>query len=190
MGNEARSSEDVTHPEFARRPGWATLALAVAVLAASTLGKEDAEHFGLYMHCAPVEVHVLGFPDEEADAIGLTKDSVELAVRSRLRAARLYKSKNDSNQASVTGFDVRAHLWVSVVLTKSASVVRIEMRKSVHDIMSQMMSEATTWSRASLGFHGKDPSRIRGVLAEHMDHFVDAYLRVNEAACKAKDGAR
>ena len=153
------------------------MALAVAVLAASTLGEDDAERFRLFADCAPVGIYVVGFPDEHAAAIGLTKESVELAAQSRLRAARLYSTFDKS----------RVDLWIAVHLTEYAAVVSVEFKKRVIDTESWTEGYVRTWSAEVFGTHGDNSSGVQGKLSELMDRFIDAYLRVNEAACKAKE---
>lgn len=179
MKEREQASMGVHGSRFLRRPRW-TLAL-VTLLAASTPGEEadypDAgyiDRFRLHGDCAPMGFYVIGFPDDELTALGLTKDSVEVLVRSRLRAARLYDT--DDTEAH--------HLFIAVgAVGPAAFSVSVEFRKPVYDYASESLGPATTWDRAFFGTHGRDPSYIRESLSQLMDIFLDGYLRVNEDAC-------
>jgi len=129
------------------------------------------DRFRLYTACSPVELLVT-VEGETDDVRGLTEQSIEIAVRSRLRSARIYTDDG-------LGMYIHAHIIVAG-LAFSASV---DLRKELSDPFSGEWMFATTWGSSSTGTHGRDAQYLRGVLSEHVDRFIDDYLRVNEAAC-------
>ena len=103
-------------------------------------------------------------------------DSCNNAVESRLRSARLYDSADDD--------DVDPRLYVNVFVSGSASVIRLDYQKYVHDPASGLTSRTTTWHTGGCGTHGGDAAFILSNISGYMDEFLVEYLRVNEAACK------
>ena len=114
-------------------------------------------------------------PDDAA-AIGLTEDAIEVAVRSRLRAARLYSEDYHETAWS--------HLYVNVNVVDSAFGIGVEYRKDVKDLATTLELPATTWDRGSAGTHGQNPNFILSNVVQYADAFIDEYLRVNADACK------
>ena len=112
---------------------------------------------------------------EDATTIGLTKDSIEVAVRSRLRAARLYTE--DYAEAAWSS------LYAKVSVVGPAYSTALEYWKVVRDLATGLELQATTWDIGSTGTHGRDSSYILATVAENADKFIDEYLRVNEDAC-------
>lgn len=154
-----------------------TVAL-VLTLAAPTSGegtKEWLDHFELYHECTPMGILIEGLSQDAKD-IGLTKESLHLALESRLRAARLYAMGRPP------------YLYLNVHVVGAAFSVRMEFTRWLcyADDPSQC-GGARTWETGSAGTHGKSSGFLLQSVAEHMDRFLAAYLRVNEAACNAKD---
>ena len=107
----------------------------------------------------------------DAKEIGLTKESIQAAVESRLRAARLYNSKKIQ------------YLYVSVSVDGPVHIIVFEYNKNVLDNLSQESFPAATWQAATAGEHGHTPAVILSIISRHMDQFLVEYLRVNEKAC-------
>ena len=134
--------------------------------------ERTGDRFRLWNNCAPLDLVVENLSDDAAK-VGLTREAVELAVRSRLRAARLYSEQRSTS-----------YLYVRIsVLGFSHSVV-IAYNKRVRDYASGESRTAITWSRGFIGTHGSSSSFILSGVSEHMDRFIDEYLRVNASACK------
>ena len=79
------------------------LIVAVSWLAiGAMLGSATAADEKLYTACAPMDSVVEQLDPEDLQAIGLTKEDIENAVESRLRAARLFaptaEQTNDKEQ--------------------------------------------------------------------------------------------
>ena len=150
-----------------------TVALALVLAAPSGAAEKvsQADRFRLWNDCRSMGLLVVDLP-KSATEIGLTKDAVTVAVRSRLRAARLYRAD-----------DGVPFLPVTVTVFGSAFDVSVAYIKWVKDRASGISSGAITWTRGSTGTHGRDASYILSSVSQKVDKFIDEYLRVNEAAC-------
>ena len=113
---------------------------------------------------------------DRAAAIGLTKQSLQAAAESRLRAARLY---TESSVRSDSAF-----LYVNVNVVGQAWSISVRYEKMVTDAFG-VSRTATTWQVGSTGMHGGDAGYIVSNLSQHLDRFLATYLRVNEEACRA-----
>ena len=128
------------------------------------------ERFELWADCKPMRVGV-GVEDEGKAAARLTEESVRSAVESRMRAARLYSDEG-------TG------LWLDVLVDRIAGgpfLIAIVFRKIQLDMETGQGGLSVSWRTGSFGTGA--PEFVRSTLAEHMDEFLAAYLRVNEEAC-------
>ena len=154
---------------------YTVLAAALALTAASASASEvsDQDRFQLWNECRAMTLVVERLP-EDATTIGLTKDSIEVAVRSRLRAARLYTE--DYAEA--------AWLYAKVSVVGPAFSTALEYWKVVRDLATGLEIQTTTWDTGATGTHGRDSSYILGSVAQSVDSFIDEYLRVNADACK------
>ena len=112
--------------------------------------------------------------DSDAEAIGLTKDSTQAAIESRLRSARLFDSES------------RNYLYLSVLVTATGFGVALEFNKPVFDTYSGEQFGAATWSQYMAGSHGNNGSYILGGVRNLMDDFLVQFLRVNEQACNQR----
>ncbi len=132
---------------------------------------ESRERFQLYTRCAEMGLQVQ--LDRKDDDLGdLTTGQIEQAVRSRLRAARLYRE---------TGYGL---LSVRVLTVERAFTTQLYFLKPVRDAVSGMVRFAVTWHRVGVGTYGSDGGNyVISTLSQAMDGFIDEYLRVNEAAC-------
>ena len=77
-------------------------------------------------------------------------------------------------------------LNISVVTTGLAFSARVEFVKIVRDLGEHDFTTgfAPTWQTGSYGTG--NAGFIMSALAEHIDEFIDEYLRVNAEACEAK----
>ena len=149
----------------------ALLALLFLTPAAWSQANEitDSDKFALWNNCGPMSLSVE--VSESAAKINLTKQDVETAVRSRLRAARLY-----DGEAFVA-------LFVQVGVVGNAFGLDYVYAKPVMDLSSGLFDRNGTWLRTSYGTHGQESSYILSAISNTIDHFIDEYLRVNESGC-------
>ena len=129
------------------------------------------DRFQLWNRCQPMSLHVATL-SKDAAKIGLTKESITTAVRSRLRAARLYDAK------AATILRVRVNVY------RMAFNIVIGYYKLMKDIVSKELLLSSNWDTGSIGTHGQSSNYIISSISEHTDKFIDEYLRVNNAACK------
>ena len=146
-------------------------ALMAIAPAGATEEVSDHDRFALWNYCAPMDLVVVDLSGDATD-IGLTKDAVTVAVRSKLRAARLY-----SAGSRVPLLAANAHV-VSTALN-----IRVQYFKWLYDPMSDLWREANTWVTSSTGTHRGEASYILSAVSQHVDEFIDDYLRVNGPAC-------
>lgn len=155
------------------------LCAAAMMLSASAFAEEvsDWDRFQLWNECRPVELFVNfeGDTAKDADDFGVTKRAVEVAVRSRLRAARLYTE--DQNKAALSS------VLVTVDIFDSAYGTHFEYRKFMRDLATEVASTASSWSTRVIGTHGRDATYVLDTVAQDTDTFIDEYLRVNADAC-------
>lgn len=153
------------------------LLLVLSVLFALNVYAQDEpayslDDFQLLTFCQPTELIVEDL-SQDAAQIGLTKNSIETLVRSRLRAARIY-TENYIGQ----------HLYVNVNVVGPAFNVHLAFSKLLKDAFTQEVYKAATWYKGSTGTHGRDHQYIKGAISEFTDQFIDEYLRVNADHCK------
>ena len=110
----------------------------------------------------------------DAAEIDLAKASIQVAVESRLRSARLYDSESTFGP----------YLYVNVNVVGRAFNTSLKYNKQVYDLASDVTSAANTWNTSFTGTHGGGSNYILSTISELMDSFLVEYLRVNEAACK------
>ena len=143
----------------------------------STLDADRVERFRLYNRCRPVEL-VIEPLDDHAAGIGLTEERIRSAAESRLRGARLY-----ADLPFRTNF-AELHIRIKVGgASGMAYSMEVQYRKWLSDAESGESGRAMTWESGAVGTHGRDAGHILQFLAEVMDRFLAAYLRVNEADC-------
>ena len=156
----------------------ATVLAAVCVaLALPAQAKEisDYERFKLFTYCAPVDLVVESYPeDADYETLGLSHEEIEVAVRSRLRGARIYSDDNPQHWN---------FLYVNVNVVESSYSIQLSLQKLLFDRASDQSFPATTWDVGHTGIRVRDKSSILAHVARYMDEFIDEYLRVNEKAC-------
>ena len=149
---------------------------------AGLISSEEA--FRLWNDCQPIafSVHLQG--ENEASKIGLTKEAVETAVRSRLRSARIFKDDPDRRRSISLPPTVNGFLQVSVTLTTASLGMSMRSEKVMTDEASGYVGWTPTgWRRGLLGGHADDGYYVLSGIAPAIDEFIDDYLRVNESAC-------
>ena len=148
------------------------------------ISNEDAgDLFKLWNECQPIafSVHLQG--KNEASKIGLTKEAIETAVRSRLRGARIFRNNPDLRSQSPkrerNGFlQVQVHLGATYVSWS------IRFEKLMTDWPTDLLGWTPTgWRTGAFGGHRDDSYYIVSSIAPGIDEFIDDYLRVNESAC-------
>ena len=153
-------------------------AVALALVLVSPAGAAEkvsqADRFKLWNDCRTMGLVVedLTKPKSAAD-IGLTTEAVTVAVRSRLRAARLYRAERGTPFFSV-----------AVTVIGTAFDVSVAYSKWVKDSASGLSRGAGTWGEGFTGTHGRDASYILSSVSRKVDKFIDEYLRVNADSCR------
>ena len=139
-----------------------------------SLKRQDAEslsRFRLFTNCQPVRLMVLELRDsEDAIRIGLKRDEIITAVRSRLRASSLY-------DAAKSGLFI---LYVEVLVLDSAFSIHVKLVKFLFDINSSTHSYASTWETSYIGVHGNSSEYIMSGIYKGTDEFIDEWYRVNK----------
>ena len=138
--------------------------------------EDERERFELWTGCSPVGLAVedLSKPENATD-IGLTREEIGTSVRSRLRAARIYKrSFVDKNLP---------HVFVEVNIARFSFNINFTFNKLLLDPVSENFGMASTWRISGTGSHSRDSGFILSRISLFTDEFVDAYLRVNADAC-------
>ena len=151
--------------------------LCLAAVSASAGEVSERDRFQLWTGCKPLEILVSQI-NKNATAIGLTKEQVEVAARSRLRTARIYASEVKLGQPSI---------YVNVDIGKSGTfLVSVELLKWLEDEINGIYGfwSATTWDTYGFGTHGNNSTTIVSLVSQLTDKLIDEYLRVNADACK------
>ena len=130
---------------------------------------DEPARFELFTDCAPLRIEVLISKSETA--ISLAMESVQAAVESRLRSARLYSAESPYL------------LGVNITVVGWAFGVQLGLYKWLLDPIAGGSGSAVTWQLTAIGTHADNPGYILSSVAEYMDQFLVEYLRVNEAAC-------
>ena len=165
-------------------------------LAALPIGSEAVERvkrFQLYTGCSPL--WVLAFvAGDDAKTMGLTRDRLQAAAESRLRAARLYTEHRfgriDEFLSSLLAGEPDPkipksppYLSVATEVDGDAFLVQVHLQKTLSDPASGEESQATTWGSGRYGTHAGRAGHIVQLVAEELDRFLVEYLRVNEKDC-------
>ena len=140
--------------------------------------------FVYWTGCSPLRLVVV-MDSEDAVRMGLTEEVVATAVRSRLRAARLY---TDTDNREVPSLVIHVSVVNSQRRPGGAFVVDVALSKHLYDPLSGLSFPAQTNDLTGLlyskfGLHSGNAAFILSGIAQAMDGFLDAYLRVNEPAC-------
>ena len=154
----------------------------------------DPDRFQLWSECQPVSLTVEDLSEDAAE-IGLTKEAIEVAVRSRLRGARIYGDgdKGIGNlyvRVSVNGKAASLEVRFQKVVIDALRLIRrfpskaINLRDEFSELENAHITNlAATWETGAIGTHGNDSGFILNAVGQHTDQFIDEYLRVNAEAC-------
>ena len=153
---------------------WTLLGILLTASTVHAQAVSDWDRFKLFNACRPMML-VVETPDSAAQAVGLTKERIQLAAESRLRAARLYTESRE--KANYT------FLYINSGARGPAYSISVQYMKWVTDLVNNSNGHATTWETGSGGTHGGDAGFIIQHLSRHLDEFLAGYLRVNESAC-------
>lgn len=153
----------------------ALLATVTPVHADDVQARISLDRFRLWNACQPIDLLVEPL-DDDAAKMGLTREAITTAVRSRLRAARLYSS----------GTGPYLYVVINALPPRGrdgGTAVSISLRftKPVFDRISGRHGPARTWDTGAVGWG--DAAYILSGVSQLMDEFIDEYLRVNESAC-------
>ena len=115
---------------------WIAAALLLTTASASADEVSDYDRFHLWNGCKPM-MFIGPKLSDDATSIGLTKDAIEVAARSRLRAARLYAE--DLDEAALS------FLIIQVDVGSGAFSVRIAYSKRMRDLATGLELVAISW---------------------------------------------
>ncbi len=152
---------------------FAALATAASFTLATPVWADEIsayDRFQLWNDCGTMDL-VVEWLNEDAAAIGLTREAIEIATRSRLRGARLYDAEQFTN------------VYVQITVVSAAFNIKVEYQKPALDVASGEIYVAATWEHGVVGTHGQDSNYILSTLSQSVDRFIDEYLRVNADAC-------
>lgn len=155
--------------------------LAAAPLQANTEAEEATMRFAYWTGCSPLKLFV-SVPS--VAAMGLTEAAVATAVRSRLRAARIY-TDTDNVEVPLLVAQVAVYPLEGQQITGGAHHVRLSLYKHVYDSLSGLSGYAETklFPAQLVGIHDGTAAFILSGVARMMDSFIDDYLRINDPAC-------
>ena len=159
-----------------RHPGLWLAATLLLIDASGSAGEvSDQDRFQLWNGCQPIALAV-AFEEPKWSKIGLTKETIEATVRSRLHAARIYGDRD----SAVTALVVEV---VQVTGAPPLFRIKFEHVKMLMDEMSDVRDFSRTWFEYRWN-SAKDVGTVLSALAQSTDRFIDEYLRVNEDACE------
>ena len=156
------------------------IVLAALLLVPSAAGQDVValplvmQRFHLFNQCKPMALLVELELGEGVERIGLAAADLKTALEARLRSARLYTKTTKPEGL----------LYLNVNMVAGAFGIDLEYNKFVTDVATGGTGLAATWEVGSVGTHGENKHYIVSAVAGHMDEFLVAYLRVNEAACE------
>lgn len=145
---------------------------------------ENMKKFALYNGCLPMRV-VVERLSTDGKEIGLSKEAIQNAVESRLRAAHLYQTLDETFKLLKLPIADKFNtlLYVRVSVIGPAFSIELEYKKVFTDELSGVKGYASTWEKISIGI-AQDAGFIMNALAGKMDEFLVEFLRVNEPDCE------
>ena len=149
--------------------------------------KERLKKFNLYNGCLPMKLVVEDLSADEKE-IGLSKEAIQNALESRLRAAHLYQTLENlpetlkRGRLLFPGKGFHTFLYVRVSVVSPAFDITLRYNKLFTDGLSGVNSYASTWDIGTTGI-ATDAGFIMNALAGHMDNFIVEFLRINEPDC-------
>ena len=148
----------------------------------------EREYVELWTACEPVGLNIASLSDD-ARGIGLKKEDIEIAIRSRLRAAHIFDEKNLFSYPYVHVRVVGLAFSINFQFTQLKRIFDSTVSKNYNLALKRLLDEyfvgyVTTWQTGVLGTHGDDADYILSSIYKLTDRFIDEYLRVNAPACK------
>ena len=138
-------------------------------------GEEARDKFRLWTGCGPIGLRVYV---QNGNVVGLTKETIEITARDRLRNARIYEDPIGTADGI---------LRISVLLMKegdSTFAHMVWLEKLQFDKSSDLTSwSSTDWREWAFGTHAGNADFILSGISQNIDEFITDYLRVNEPAC-------
>ncbi len=156
---------------------WTLLGILLTASTVQAQAVSDRDRFELFNACRPMML-VVEEISPAAQTVGLTRERIQLAAESRLRAARLYtESREKENYAS---------LYINISVVGRAVDISVWYVRWVTDLANNSNGPAITWTTGGIGTHIHDADSIIQNLSGHLDRFLAEYLRVNEPACDTR----
>ena len=159
----------------------------------------------LFAGCAPMRLDVVAgeLPQLDPYHLYLHTNMIENVAESRLRAAGLWFEETDEQGlavASEMGAAVRAggaaldavrekyrNYWltlkIEVRVLGPAFSLNTDLNRTART--DEWYGTVTVWSTRTLGTHGGNAQFVLGVIANHIDKLIVAYLRANAVECAA-----
>ena len=139
--------------------------------------------FELWTDCKPLSPMILVVDNREG-VPKLTWESVQSAVESRLRSARLYSNLDNAMGDDPTS--VLLQIYVNTIGdgysdNRRVFFFNIGLSKRLLDLETGIRDLMQTYQTRFEGIGTREDIRFK--LAEYIDEFLAEYLRVNEAAC-------
>ena len=156
---------------------WTLLGILLTASTVQAQAVSELDRFRLFNACRPMELVVEALAPD-ARAVGLTRERIQLAAESRLRAARLYTESMEKAN--------RAYLYIRIHVEGRAGTIFVQYSKWVIDLATKSDGPAITWNTGGTGTHGGDAGFIIQHLSSSLDEFLAEYLRVNESACDTR----
>ena len=156
---------------------WTFLGILLTASTVQAQVVSELDRFRLFNAYRPMLL-VVERLSSDAQAAGLTRERIQLAAESRLRAARLYTESIEKANA--------AYLYININVGGPAFSISVRYQKLVTDLATNSDNVASTWNTGSTGTHGGDTGFIIQDLSSHLDRFLAGYLRVNEPTCDTR----
>ena len=142
--------------------------------------------FDLGQPCGGKVSLLVEYLSESAKAIGLTRETVEMTVRSRLRGARIYDANAGPYLYVNTSADKMA-FSISFEFKQKFFKPQIVRQSSEIGLSTNFKGDATGWNERVAGTHVSDSGFILQYVGQLTDIFIDEYLRVNEKVCELSE---
>ncbi|MDE0101415.1 MAG: hypothetical protein OXN89_03465 [Bryobacterales bacterium] len=134
--------------------------------------EEDLQRFQLFNYCSGADSKAV-LDDEKAVDLDLSEESLQNALESRMRAARLHRDRPDGDG-----------LVLDVHVVGRGFKITLALYKSVRDLASGKVYFAATWQAGFTGQHSGRSGYILESTSMLIDEFIAKYLRINEPYCR------
>ena len=181
-----------------RRLNQIAILIAGALTAQGVAAENISERarFILWNECRPMTLGIdIRYANGKID--GLSKKEIEIVVRDKLRANRLYREKRESGTAtgvlyiSLTG-NLKQKIIGNMEVISGALSITVQFYKKVFDSATKLERLAATYTNSvPYGIHGMHEDQLASIapsvektVVVVVDDFIGNYLRVNADACK------